>query len=258
MHAPGLKKKLAEGATVFAGWIQAEHATNAAALARAGLDAVVLDLQHGALDIAEMRRGATAIITEGCAPIVRTPYSDTGMIGRALDTGAEGIIAPMINSAHDASAFAKAAKFPPDGQRSWGPDAIRRLWGMDNETVLQTANDWVVTWAMIETQTAMDHMRAIVTTDGIDGIFVGPNDLSIALSGGKSVNPGDHVTLQACETIARRAAAHNVYAGIFANTPELASTYRGMGFQFIALSTENALLSAGVRAVLEQVRGEPR
>lgn len=255
MHAPSLKKKLGEGATVFAGWIQAEHATNAAALARAGLDAVVLDLQHGALEIAEMRRGAADIIRGGSAPVIRTPVADTGLIGRALDTGAEGVIAPMINSAHDASAFAKAAKFPPDGQRSWGPDAARKLWGMDNETIIQTSNDWVVTWAMIETQTAMDHMRAIVTTDGIDGIFVGPNDLSVALSGGKWVNPGDHVTLQACEMIARRAAAHNVYAGIFANTPELASTYRGMGFQFIALGTESALLDAGVRAVLERVRG---
>lgn len=252
---PQLKQKLLSGETVFAGWVQTGSAQYAASFVAGGLDAVVLDLQHCPMELSEMQRGVGEIIRAGASPIVRTPLSDTGMIGRALDTGAEAIIAPMINSKSDASGFAIAAKFPPVGQRSWGPTVIRDNWGMSSEEVLTTSNDWVVTWAMIETQQAVDQFEEIATSDGIDGVFVGPNDLSISLTDGKLASPKEPIVLDACEAIAKNAAKHNVFAGIFANTPELAKTYQSMGFQFIALGTDNALVETGVKYVLDQVRG---
>ena len=105
------------------------------------------------------------------------------MVSRALDFGAEGIIAPMINTAADARAFAAAAKYPPVGERSWGPHRATTLAGLADQSVyLREANDHVITLAMIETRTALGNLDAIVDTPGIDGLFLGPSDLSIALS----------------------------------------------------------------------------
>ena len=111
-------------------------------------------------------------------------------MSRALDFGAEGIIAPMINTAADARAFAAAAKYPPVGERSWGPHRVTSLAGLADQSVyLREANDNVITLAMIETRTALGNLDAIVDTPGIDGLFLGPSDLSIALSDGKSLDP---------------------------------------------------------------------
>ena len=102
--------------------------------------------------------------------------------GTARDFGAEGIIAPMINTAADARAFAAAAKYPPVGERSWGPHSVTSLAGLaDQSLYLREANDNVITLAMIETRTALATLEAIVETPGIDGLFLGPSDLSIAL-----------------------------------------------------------------------------
>ena len=126
----------------------------------------------------------------GAAPIVRVPLGDFAMVSRVLDFGAEGIIAPMINTAADARAFAAAAKFPPIGERSWGPHRATMLAGIaDQKDYLASANDNIVTLAMIETRTALANIDAIAATPGIDGLFLGPSDLSIALSDGRTLDP---------------------------------------------------------------------
>ena len=126
----------------------------------------------------------------GAAPVVRVPVGDFALVSRALDFGAEGIIAPMINTAADARAFAAAAKYPPIGERSWGPHRATTLAGLADQSVyLREANDHIITLAMIETRTALANLDAIVDTPGIDGLFLGPSDLSIALSNGGSLDP---------------------------------------------------------------------
>ena len=136
-------------------------------------------------DLAGLATGIAAVRQGGSAPIVRVPLGDFAMVSRVLDFGAEGIIAPMINTAADARAFAAAAKFPPIGERSWGPHRATMLAGIaDQKDYLANANDNIVTLAMIETRTALANIDAIAATPGIDGLFLGPSDLSIALSEG--------------------------------------------------------------------------
>ena len=118
--------------------------------------------------------GIAAVRQGGAAPIVRVPLGDFALVSRALDFGAEGIIAPMINTAADARAFAAAAKYPPIGERSWGPHRATTLAGLADQTVyLREANDHVVTLAMIETRTALKNLDAIIETRGIDGSDAG-------------------------------------------------------------------------------------
>ena len=193
MAIPGfsLARRLHAGETVFSGWCGLPYPLVAETLARDGFPAVAIESQHGLWDVASILAGISAVRLGGAAPIVRVPLNDFAMVSRALDFGAEGIIAPMINTPADAKAFAAAAKFPPMGERSWGPHRAMALGGVsDMALFLREANDHVITLAMIETRTALQNFESIINTPGIDGFFLGPSDLSIALSNGKTVDPG--------------------------------------------------------------------
>src|SRR6202050_4379819 len=186
-----LAKRLRAGETVFSGWCGLPYPIVAETLARAGFGAVTIASQHGLWDVGGILAGVAAVRQGGAAPIVRVPLNDFALVSRALDFGGEGIIAPMINTPADAKAFAAAAKFPPLGERSWGPHRAMALGGVaDMATFLREANDHVITLAMIEPRTALQNVEALINTPGIDGFFLGPSDLSIALSNGKTLDPG--------------------------------------------------------------------
>ena len=116
-----LSESLSVGAPVFSAWVGMNEAAVAEALARAGFDAVILDLQHGALDFAGASQAILAVALAGRPAIVRVPVGDFASASRLIDAGAAGVIAPMINSRTDAERFASFAKYPPVGERSWGP-----------------------------------------------------------------------------------------------------------------------------------------
>ena len=155
-------------------------------IAREGFAAVVLDAQHGLWDTTALIAGVGALSHAESAPAVRVPLNDFALVSRALDFGAEAIIAPMINSAADARQFAAAAKFPPLGERSWGPLRAMALQGSRTPPVdyMRDANEGTLTFAMIETAAALANVDAIAATPGIDALFVGPYDLATALSSG--------------------------------------------------------------------------
>jgi 4-hydroxy-2-oxoheptanedioate aldolase len=145
-----LARKLRAGETVFSGWCGLPYPLVAETLARDGFAAVAIESQHGLWDVGGILNGVAAVRQGGAAPIVRVPLGDFALVSRALDFGAEGIIAPMINTPADARAFAAAAKFPPVGERSWGPHRAMTLGGVpDMATYLREANDHIVTLAMI-------------------------------------------------------------------------------------------------------------
>src|ERR1700689_703775 len=160
-----LAKRLHAGETIYSGWCGLPYPIVAETLAREGFPAVTIESQHGLWDVAGILHGVAAIRQGGAAPIVRVPLNDFALVSRSLDFGAEGIIAPMINTPADARAFAAAAKFPPVGERSWGPHRAMTLGGvLDMPTYLREANDHIVTLAMIETRTALQNFDAIIGT----------------------------------------------------------------------------------------------
>ena len=185
-----LARRLRAGETVYTGWCPLGAPIVAETLAREGFNTVTLDQQHGLWDTAATVVGIAAMRAGGAAPLVRIPLGAFDVASRVLDMGAEGIVAPMINTVADARAFVSAAKFPPLGERSWGPQRAMTLAGVsDPKAYLRDANDNIVTLAMIETKTAMDNIDAIAGTPGIDVLFVGPSDLSIGLSNGAELDP---------------------------------------------------------------------
>src|SRR5580700_3169903 len=218
-----LARRLRAGETIFSGWCSLPYPILAETVGREGFPAVTLEGQHGLWDVSSLVTGVAAVRQSGSAPIVRVPVADYALVSRALDFGAEGIIAPMINTAADARAFAAAAKFPPIGERSWGPHRVTTLAGIADQSVyLREANDHVVTLAMIETRTALDNLDAIAQTPGIDGLFLGPSDLSIALSDGKTLDPLSKDVERELDRIIASAGRAGRIAGAFCHTAERA------------------------------------
>ena len=247
-----LARRLRAGETVFAGWCSLPYPLVAETIGREGFVAVTLEAQHGLWDVSALLTGIAAVRQGGAAPLVRVPVGDFAMVSRVLDFGAEGIIAPMINSAADARAFVAAAKYPPVGERSWGPHRVTTLAGIADQSVyLREANNHVVTLAMIETRTALDNLDAIAQTPGIDGLFLGPSDLSIALSDGKTLDPLSKDVEREFDRIIASAGRAGRIAGAFCHTAERAVALAKRGARFLAVMSDIAMLRAGTAAALK-------
>jgi 4-hydroxy-2-oxoheptanedioate aldolase len=257
MAMPGftLAKRFRDGETVFSGWCGLPYPLIAETLAREGFPAVTIESQHGLWDVAGILHGVAAIRQGGAAPIVRVPLNDFALVSRSLDFGAEGIIAPMINTPADARAFAAAAKFPPVGERSWGPHRAMTLGGVpDMPTYLREANDHVVTFAMIETRTALQNFDAIIGTPGIDGFFLGPSDLSIALSDGKNVDPLSKEVDGHLDTMIAGAQKAKKIPGAYCHSAERAAALAKRGVKFLAVSSDLGMLRAGAAAIMKTIK----
>ena len=250
-----LAKRLRAGETVFSGWCGLPYPIVAETLGRDGFPAVTLDSQHGLWDINAIVTTIAAVRQGGAAPIVRVPVGDFATVSRVLDFGAEGIIAPMINTPADARALAAAAKYPPLGERSWGPHRATTLAGLADQSVyLREANDHIVTLAMIETRTALQNLDAIVDTPGVDGLFLGPSDLSIALTDGKNLDPLSKDVERELDRILAAAQRAKKIPGAYCHSAERAAALAKRGVKFLAVMSDLAMLRAGAAAALKVLK----
>jgi 4-hydroxy-2-oxoheptanedioate aldolase len=252
-----LRARLEAGETLYSGWSAIPDPLVAEFLARAAYDAVTLDMQHGAHTTDSILRGIAAVALAGKAAIVRVPIGRWDAASRALDFGATAVIAPMVNSREDAQAFANAMKYPPTGERSWGPARALALHGhSDPQSYLHSANRDTLAIAMVETRAALTGLDAVLALEGIDAVLVGPSDFSIALSEGAHVDPGNPEMLREAENVARRARDAGKFACAFARTAEAALRFRDMGFRLIALGTDIGCLTRGADAFLDGLRAQ--
>ncbi len=251
-----LAQRLSAGETVHTGWCGLPYPIVAETVAREGFVAVTIDQQHGLWDTGATLTGIAAIRQGGAAPIVRIPVNSFSTVSRALDFGAEGIIAPMINTAEDARAFVSVAKFPPVGDRSWGPHRAMTLGGIaDMKQYLREANTLTVTFAMIETSTALANLDAIAGTDGIDALFVGPSDLSIALTDGGELDPHSAPVEKGLDRVLAAAHKAKKIPGLYCANAERALVAAKRGFRFLAVGSDLAFLRAGTAAQVKALKG---
>jgi 4-hydroxy-2-oxoheptanedioate aldolase len=251
-----LANRLRAGETVYSGWCGLPYPLVAETIGRDGFSAVTLDSQHGLWDINTIMTTIAAVRLSGSAPIVRVPVGEFATVSRVLDFGAEGIIAPMINTAADARALAAAAKYPPTGERSWGPHRATTLAGLADQSIyLREANDHVVTLAMIETRTALSNLDAIVDTPGVDGLFLGPSDLSIALSDGKTLDPMSKDVDRELDRILAAAQRTKKIPGAYCHSAERAVALAKRGVRFLAVMSDLGMLRAGVAAAMKVLKG---
>jgi 4-hydroxy-2-oxoheptanedioate aldolase len=251
-----LARRLRAGETVYSGWCGLPYPAVAELIGREGFPAVTLDGQHGLWDTAAVVTAIAQVRLGGAAPIVRIPVGQFATVSRALDFGAEGIIAPMINTVADARAYVSCAKFPPVGERSWGPHRATTLADMpDQKVYLREANAVTVTFAMIETRTALDNVEAIAATPGIDALFLGPADLSIALSNGADVDPMSAVVDREIDRITAAATKAGKIMGAYCHNAERALALAKRGVRFLAVGSDMGFLRAGAAAALKALKG---
>lgn len=257
MSLPGfsLADRLRAGETVHCGWCSLPYPIVAELIGREGFAAATLDQQHGLWDTASLIAGIASVRQAGASPVVRVPVGDFGGVSRVLDFGAEAVIAPMINTEADARAFAAAAKFPPMGERSWGPHRATMLAGIsDQKDYLRGANSSTLALAMIETREALDNVDVIASTTGIDALFLGPADLSIALSGG-ALDPMCKSVDEGLDCILAAAGKTGKLVGAFCPTSARAIELEKRGVRFLAIPGDIAFLRSGASAALKGLKG---
>ena len=255
MPAFSLARRLRAGETVYGAWCMIGSPVVAETIAREGFAAVVLDAQHGLWDVSSLVAGAGAVNHAGAAPMVRVPLNDFAMVSRALDFGAEAIIAPMINDADDAGRLAAAAKYPPVGERSWGPIRAMPLQGYSAPVdYLREANSGTLAFAMIETAAALANVEAIAATPGIDALFVGPYDLATALSSGKAQDVQAPAVEQAIDRICTAAKTAGKIPGIYCRDAESAVAMAKRGFRFVVAGNDLTTLRGATVAQLKALK----
>ena len=250
-----IRERLASGAPFIFPWVGMPGVAQAAQIARLGFDGVALDLQHSTIDMGEAAKMVAAINAVGTPVVLRILWNDPGMVGFAFDMGAAAVIAPMTNSVAQVEALVKAAKYPPMGQRSWGGYTMLQAAGVTAGEYLKEANAQTLVFAMIETQEALDAVDEIAAVKGLDGLFVGPSDLSIALSKGAAIDRLGKPTLEAMKKVAAACKKNGLVAGAFAGTVDGIKAYTEIGFQFMAGPTDTDLLRSGAGAFLGAVKG---
>lgn len=250
-----LAERLHSGTVSFTAWSGVPDTMTVEIVSRLGFEVVTLDMQHGAHHEDSVARCIPSITGPGKHPVVRIPVGRFDMASRALDLGAEAVIAPMINSVEDARRFAAAMKYPPVGERSWGPTfGFPRSGVKDHAQWLATQNTATISFAMIETRSAYGLVDEILDVPGIDGVFVGPSDFSIAWTGGAAMNPNLEDMMGAVAEIGGKARKAGKFAAIFAVDPKISGRYASMGYQLIALGNEQAYMRLGAENMIAAAR----
>ena len=241
----------AAGRAAVSGWLSIGNSYSAEIVGASGVDCVTIDLQHAMTAVSDMIPMLQAISATPAAPFVRVPNAEPGLVMKALDAGSYGLICPLVNSAEDARALVAASSYPPVGGRSFGPSRGLLYGGPD---YAEHANETIVRLAMIETREGLAAVADICAVPGLDGIFVGPNDLGLTMGKGTSGDPTDPEVRDAiahCLRVARGAGKH---AGIFCPNGVVAHRRIGEGFDFVVPNSDANLLKGALAAELAATR----
>lgn len=241
----------AEGRPIVNAWLSIGSSYAAEAIAHQGFDAATVDCQHGMIGFETAITMLQAISTTPAIPIVRPSCLMPGEIMRFLDAGAYGIICPMISNAQDAADLVAACRYPPGGIRSFGP-ARGMLYG--GKDYLDKANEEIVVLAMIETREGLNNLDSILAVEGLDGIYVGPNDLSLALGHRPENESSIAEVIDAIEHIRERTVAKQKIAGIFCSNGQAAALRIRQGFDLVTPGNDAALLRGIMRDAVDASR----
>lgn len=249
-----LKQIWAAGQPALNGWCSIGNSFTAEIMAAQGFDSITVDMQHGALDYAHLLPMFQAMRASGACLMARVPWNEPGIIMKALDAGAYGIICPMVNTSEEAARFVSYLRYPPLGQRSYGPTRVSVSAGANYAA---EANGEILAFAMIETADAMENLQAIAATPGLDGLYVGPADLTLSLSQGR-LAPGfdreEPEMIAALQHIVAACRVNNLRAALHCGTPDYAARAIGWGFQMVTIGGDSRFLASAAGAAVAGFR----
>jgi 4-hydroxy-2-oxoheptanedioate aldolase len=246
-----LRKLWSQGGKAVNGWLAIPNSFCAEVMAHQGWDTLTIDLQHGLIDTAALVPMLQAIQATPCMPMVRVPWLEPGVIMKTLDAGAQAIICPMVNTREDAERLVQYTRYAPQGGRSFGPVRAGMVHGSD---YAEKANENIVVLAMIETRQAFENLDAICSVKGIDGVYIGPSDLSLSLGCKPVFDDVDPPVAQAIDRILERAHAHGIKAGVHNGRTDVARARLAKGFDLATVSSDARILMAGSQQILKEMR----
>lgn len=251
MRVNRLRRLWKDGSKTVNGWLGIPSAFSAELMAHQGFESLTVDMQHGVVGYEAAVGMLQAISTTDAVPLVRVPWREAGIIMRMLDAGAYGIICPMVNSRAEAEELVSFCRYPPMGQRSFGPVRAALYGGADYH---EHANEEVLVFAMIETRKALDNLDAILSVPGLDGVYVGPSDLALSLGFRPGADPQDEEVLQAIAHILARARAHGRFAGIHCLSAGFVRRMWDLGYDMASLLSDGRLMAIKTRELLAELR----
>lgn len=252
MRTNRLRDVLERGEPAVSAWMSIDSAYLAEVLAHCGYDAVTVDLQHGMFGIDRAISLLQAVSAGPAVPMARCPSRDPAMIGKLLDAGAYGIVCPGVDTADQAAAFVSACRYPPSGARSYGPSRGLLYGGPD---YVSQADTTILTWAMVESATALENLDAILATAGLDGVYVGPNDLALSLGEipGRSQPPAR--VAAALVRVAEAAHAAGRWAGVFCADAHVAREMVELGYDLVTPGNDVGVIRAAAAKRIAIARG---
>lgn len=245
------KRDVRAGKSVLAVFLTSSSSLLAELMGLQGYDVVTLDLQHSESSTSDVQRLVHATLAGGATAVVRVPGNDAILIQRSLDLGAYGVIVPYINTAEEAAAVVRAAKYPPLGERSWGP--VRGAF-YGKSDYFHRANEELLTIVMLETRTAAENAAAILSVDGIDGCLIGPNDLAVSYGYPSGLPNLPAAAEVGVERILAAAEVTGKFAGIVVSTATEANARLAQGFRWIQAGSDVRFAVRGAGELLAEIK----
>ena len=253
MRKNKLKDLFKTGKPIINSWLAVPSSFSAEVMANQGWDSLTIDMQHGLIDYPNAVSMLQAISTTPTTPMARVNWNEPGQIMKILDAGCYGIICPMVSNKKEAENFVKACQYPPKGYRSFGPIRASIYGGGD---YANHADQEILKLAMIETKEALEKLDEILDTSNLDGIYIGPADLSLAVGEEPSFDKAENS--KAYKEILRildAAKKRNLLAGIHNGTPEYAQKMIDKGFNLVTVGSDSRYIGAGAKSDLEKLKG---
>jgi 4-hydroxy-2-oxoheptanedioate aldolase len=245
-----LRSQWAAGKPALGLWVRIPSAHIAELATAAGYDYVCVDLQHGLVDERAMVELFQAAGAAGSAAFARVAWNEPWLIMRALDLGAGGVIVPLVGSAAEAARAVRACRYPPSGSRSYGPIRAEFVVG---SRALADLSEAALCFVMVETRDGLERVEEIASTPGLDGLYVGPSDLSVAL--GIAPGAGGQPLEEAIARVRDAALAHGLVAGMHCASGAAARDRAAEGFKLVTVAVDSSLLGSAIRRELTEARG---
>lgn len=234
-------------------WLSIDSLYTAESMSHVGFDWLCMDMQHGLLDYNDVKKMLPAISTTNTIPFVRVPWNEPYEIMKVLDAGAYGVVVPLVNNREEAERAVAACRYPPDGIRSFGPARAAMYAGRG---YVESANTEIACIVMIETAEALSNLDEIMSTPGVDAVYIGPADLAYALG----LTPtGDNNEPKHVETVTRifeTAKKHGIAAGIHTGSLEYTKRYLDQGFHMVTLGSDAGFMGRLARTELKAARAD--
>lgn len=249
------KRSMSSGESQFGAFLGLPGSSVAEIIAAAGFDWLLIDHEHAPFELSDILAHLQVIAPYDVAPIVRPVDHNPALLKKFLDIGVQSFLVPMVDTPEQARSIVRSLRYPPAGTRGLGASLARAAgWGQVTD-YLHKANDEICLLVQVETTEALHNLPQILQVEGVDGVFIGPSDLSASM--GHVGDPAHPEVVTAISAGLESIAAAGKYAGVLCLDPSLVETYRASGANFIAVGVDTMILGQGARSLVQTFKAMP-